>query len=179
MSNVELSPELKAMAILEGALCNLSEEIQQRVLRWACERFQFEGVGALSRQKKLKAGKNEYDQDAIDENEEGSSTNGLAEFYDQVDPESDADKALVVAYWYQFRGEQDEVEAQRVNRALKHLGQGVGNITRAFEALKGQKPALIVQTRKEGTTKQARKKFKVTTEGKKAIEKMLTAKGNR
>jgi DNA-binding PadR family transcriptional regulator len=67
-----------------------------------------------------------------------------------------------------------DVEAQRVNTELKQLGHGVSNITRAFDALKSQKPALIMQTRKEGTSKQARKKYKVTTEGKKAVERMLS-----
>jgi hypothetical protein len=69
------------------------------------------------------------------------------------------------------------VEAQAVNTRLKDLGHGVGNITRAFEALKDEKPALIVQTKKEGSTQQARKKFRVTAEGKKKVEGMLKAEG--
>jgi len=48
--------------------------------------------------------------------------------------------------------------------SLKHLGHGFGNITRAFENLKAMKPALIVQTRRDGSSPQARKKFKVTSE---------------
>jgi DNA-binding PadR family transcriptional regulator len=38
------------------------------------------------------------------------------------------------------------------------------------------KPALVVQLRKEGTTRQARKKFKVTSEGKRAVARMLAKK---
>ena len=52
---------------------------------------------------------------------------------------------------------------------LKNLGHGVGNITRAFDTLRASKPALTVQTRKEGSSKQARKKFRVTTEGHRRI----------
>jgi hypothetical protein len=82
-------------------------------------------------------------------------------------------KALVGAYWMQFKEGVNDVDAMTVNTRLKHLGHGVGNITRAFEALKAERPSPIVQTRKEGNTKQARKKFKVTNEGKKRVEGML------
>jgi hypothetical protein len=39
--------------------------------------------------------------------------------------------------------------------------------------LKSQKPALVVQLKKSGSTKQARKKYKLTTAGKKAVEQLI------
>ncbi len=175
MAEVELSAELKAMVAVERALTGVAGDVQQRVLRWACERFGIQGVPLRADKKRSAQGEEEEG----DENGDGGNApagGGLAEFYDRAAPETDTDKALVMAYWYQYKEGQSEVEAQRVNKELKHLGYRVGNITRAFEGLKGQKPALIVQTRKEGTTKQARKKYKVTGEGKKVVEKMLAAK---
>ncbi len=170
MAATELSGELTAMAAIENAIGGLSEDIQHRVLRWACERF---GLQAAPSRRK---GPGEA---ARDDTDEATDTPGnvveattLAEFYDTKAPSSDADKALVVAYWKQFKEGEAEVESQAINTALKHLGYGVGNITRAFEALKAQRPAPIVQLRKEGKSQQARKKFKVTAEGKKAVEKM-------
>ena len=71
-----------------------------------------------------------------------------------------------------MQGEAD-FDAQSVNTKLKHLGHGVGNITQALDVLKDRRPQLIVQLRKSGTTKQARKKYKVTTAGKSAVEAML------
>jgi hypothetical protein len=85
------------------------------------------------------------------------------------------DKALVVAYWLQVRGGAADIDAQTANTELKHLGHGISNVTRAFEGLKSQKPALMIQLRKEGSTQQARKRFKVTAEGRKSVERMLTA----
>jgi hypothetical protein len=57
------------------------------------------------------------------------------------------------------------------------MGHRVPNITIAMDELQRQKPQLAVQLRKAGTTKQARKTYKITTEGIKYVEAML--KGER
>lgn len=160
-----LTGELKAMAQVESALKGLTDEEVGRVMQWANARFK-----AL----KGSAGKGDSGGGGRQDIEEHGD---LATFYSAAGPETDADKALVVAYWLQHREGVSDVEAQTVNTRLKHLGYGVGNITRAFETLKDEKPSLIVQTKKEGSTKQARKKFKVTAEGKKKVEGMLKAEG--
>ena len=90
-----------------------------------------------------------------------------------VSPSTDTEKVLVVGYWFQFRDGAQELEALKINNQLKHFGHGVGNVSRALELHKTLKPALMIQKRKEGATKQARKKFVVTDEGKKYVEKML------
>lgn len=172
MSDKGLSKELSAMAQLEEALNALSEEERGRVLSWAGSRF---GVAIAAAQKTARAkvgGGAEDDADEAQEDKPDASTS-LAEFYDAAAPTSDGEKVLVVAYWFQYRQGETELDAQKLNSNLKHLGHGIGNVTRALESNKSQKPALIVQMRKEGTTKQARKKFKVTNEGKKVVERML------
>ena len=45
--------------------------------------------------------------------------------------------------------------------------------TDAINQLIKRKPQLRIQTKKEGKTKQARKKYKVTAEGIKAVQKLL------
>ena len=168
MTTKELSPELKAMAEIEAALKDLPDEECGRVMQWAASRFR--GLGKPA----VKTGSDNGDSEtAKDLTKYGS----LAEFYDAGAPETETDRALVAAYWFQFREGVADVEAQRVNTELKHLGHGVSNITRALDELKSQKPALIIQTRKTGTTKQARKKYKVTGEGKKAVERMIAHEG--
>ena len=159
----ELSNELKAMAQVEAALKELGEEERARVMHWAAARF---GVAVKAAKKDNGKGSDAGD---IDSTEYAA----LAELYDAVAPTTEADRALVAAYWFQIRQGAADVEAQAINAELKHMGHGVGNITRAFDALKSHKPALIIQTRKEGTTKQARKRYKVTGEGKKAVESMI------
>lgn len=170
MVNLELSSELKAMATLEGALKELNDDERQRVLRWIFERFGAQLPKSAIKPPSKPAGSNASDENDVVANNE---TEDLAEFYDQATPSTDAEKTLVVAYWFQYKQGQADVESQSINTQLKHLGHGVSNITRAFDTLKSQKPALIVQTRKDGSSKQARKKFKVTSEGKKAVEHML------
>jgi len=172
MTTFELSSELKAMATLEGALKELNDDERQRVLRWVFERFGTQLP--KSPIKPASEGKTApYSTGDEGDTTGATDTDGLAEFYDKAAPSTDAEKALVVAYWSQYKQGQADIESQAINTQLKHLGHGVTNITRAFDNLKSQKPALIVQTRKEGASKQARKKFKVTAEGKKSVEQML------
>ena len=79
--------------------------------------------------------------------------------------------------WMQKRSGMETFDSAAVNRELKHLGHGVGNITAAFNDLMAQKPALAMQTAKSGKSKQARKKYKITRAGEKAVAEMLV--GNR
>ena len=168
MPDANLSDELKAMAQIEAALENLEKDVRARVMRWATDRYEIAGGGNKSGSKGRALSKDH-------EAEDGEYGN-LSEFFNACAPSADADRVLVAAYWFQYKEGQDEAESQRINKELKNLGHGVGNITRAFNILKGQKPALVVQTRKEGTTKQARKKYKVTAAGKKQVEEMLEGK---
>jgi DNA-binding PadR family transcriptional regulator len=90
-------------------------------------------------------------------------------------PKSDTDGELVGAYWLQISKGQADVDAQEVNRELKQLGHGVGNITRAFDHLMAAKPQLVIQTRKSGKVKQARKKYRVTEEGIARVNQLIAA----
>jgi hypothetical protein len=60
-----------------------------------------------------------------------------------------------------------------VNKELKNLGEGILNITSALDALKAQKPALALQLKKAGKSRQARKTYKVTVAGLKFVENMI------
>jgi len=59
------------------------------------------------------------------------------------------------------------------NASLKDLGHGLSNVTVALDGLKDEKPALILQLKKSGTSKQARKTYKLTVEGAKRVRQML------
>lgn len=163
-----LSSELQAMVQVESALDALDPAERARVIQWAQAKFRSAGGAARS------PADTPVDSERTG-SDEGLGFQDLPAFYDAANPAGDAEKALVCAYWMQFRQGASDLDSQAINTELKHLGHGIGNITRAFEALKSQRPAMIVQTRKEGSTQQARKRFKVTTEGKKAVERMLRA----
>ena len=162
----DLSPELKAMAQIEAALQDLADDVRARVMQWASSRFRASAKpsGGSIAEAEAQAGTTDL-----------GEYRTLAEFYDAAAPSTDADRALVAAHWLQRQGEATDVEAQKVHSELKHLGHRVSNITQAFEALKSRKPALIMQVRKEGTTRQARKKYRITVEGKRAVERMLAS----
>ncbi len=172
MSGITMSKELEAMVQIEQALQGLTEEELRRVLTWAGSRFGVTIAQAKGERQKITSGtSDDHDDDAPPTG--SSEISSLAEFYDLASPTSDGEKALVVGYWFQVKEGATELEAQKINSELKHLGHGIGNVTRALDWLKAQKPALMIQKRKEGTTKQARKKFVVTNEGKKHVEKMV------
>ena len=59
------------------------------------------------------------------------------------------------------------------SKQLKDLGHSVSNITRAFDSMMSQRPRLVIQVRKSGKTKQARKRYRVSREGIKRVQSML------
>jgi hypothetical protein len=156
--------ELKAMKTVADALTGLNKDAVSRVLQWTAGSF---GVSvSVSPRAKSVITKVE-EEGGID----GTPTaESFADLYAAAQPKTDADRALVAGFWYQFKEGQEEFASQTINSALKNLGHGVSNITKALEALKAQSPALVMQVRKSGSSQQARKKYKLTDAGKKAVE---------
>lgn len=74
-------------------------------------------------------------------------------------------RILLVAAYLQEKGNLNEVASLDINSQLKKLGYGVANITTLINGLLKKTPPQIVVTRKDGGTKQSRRKFKVTEKG--------------
>lgn len=175
--------ELSAMKALHEALLPLSPEGRGRAIAWA--------IGALDVPLSMKSAgglrKNtDQNTDSTDGGDDDAApdptrkTGGFTEFADllgEAQPQTDADKALVGGYWFQVVGGVEDFTSQAVNDKLKDTGEAVGNITRAMDKLKASKPQLIRQLLKSGKSQQARKKFKLTTAGIQAVERMLKAEG--
>lgn len=163
--------EIEAMKAIAEALDGLPQISVTRVLRWAIGAFQADVP--LPAGAETQVGNQSLGEAADSAPSGGHEIRDLADLYHAVDPGSDSLKALVGTYWLmKFEGE-PEVDTQTVNKLLKDLGFGVTNITRAFYGLVRSKPQLVLQTRKAGTTKQARKKYKLTKQGEQEIEKHL------
>ena len=93
----------------------------------------------------------------------------------QWSPETMAERALIGAYTLS-RGKADKtVTSQAINAELKRAGIPVPNITRAIESNLRAKPPLMVQKKKMGTTRQARKQYAITPEGVEFVEGKLQA----
>ena len=97
----------------------------------------------------------------------------FAELFDSANPASNSDKVLVAGYWLQVCQNAESFDGQSANKELKNLGHGIANITNAVNGLKNQKPALALQLQKSGKSQQARKVYKVTVAGIKAVEAMI------
>jgi len=166
-------PEIHAMGTIAGALVDLDSEAQARVLDWAARRFNVSipsGGGASSRGR----GDGRNDGGGPDHNPPGDvEFQDFVDLYDSAGPRTDADRALVGGYWFQIVGGNSDFQAQEVNTALKDVGNGVGNITQALDQLQSRTPALVRQVAKSGRSRQARKKYKLTTAGTAAVRRML------
>lgn len=99
--------------------------------------------------------------------------NTFPDLYHAASPETESDKALVAGYWIQVCQQKDGFESFAANSVLKDMGYTISNITRAFDALMAQDPKYVMQIKKTGTSRQARKVYKLTQAGLKRVGEML------
>jgi len=160
-------PEISAMMAINEALKDLSPDSVLRVIRWAADRFKVQASKTL--------GEPLLPPDASSEVLPTSTPqfSDAATLFDAAGPKTGAENALVLAYWLQKIIGRDEWTGFEINSELKHLGHGIGNITDALDSLISRKPALVIQTRKSGTSKQARKKYRLTQAGITEVQKMI------
>lgn len=95
------------------------------------------------------------------------------DLYHGANPSTESEKALVAGYWVQVCQQNDGFDSFTANSALKGMGYTVSNITRALDALMSQEPKYVMQIKKTGTSRQARKVYKLTTAGLKRVAEML------
>lgn len=162
MADNVLDAEIKAMQTISTALQSLEPDAIRRVLKWANERFQVKSISPTI-----------PDHDSHGSENPPPAFNEFSDLFDAANPTMDVDKALVAAFWFQVVQKHDDLDSQQLNNELKHLGHPSGNITRALENLINRSPRLVMQTRKGGTTKQARKRYKLTREGIRAVQNMI------
>lgn len=173
-------PEIAAMGAIAAALSGLDEATRGRVLRWGADRF---GLSAATSSPAPQAGRPLRSDNEDDEHDVYETAGGdvgfehFAELHDAANPTSDAQRLLVAAYWTQVHESKPQFGSQELNKLLKDLGHGVGHISQRMESLIKQKPALVLQLRKAGKTAQARKTYKVTAAGIKAVEALVAGDG--
>lgn len=175
-STTDPMAEVKAMALVAEAVSGLDAEATARIVRWMADRYKV-GLSFGGGKDRAESGRSGSAAPSGGGNGNGSRDDhqfaDLAELYNATAPESDADKTLVAAYWAQYGEGKAEFGSQELNTALKNLGHAIGNITTAFDTLKARKPAPVMQLKKSGSSKQARKTFRLTLAGKSAVEAMI------
>ena len=173
MDAPDVDREFTAMQTVFGALEPLDGDSRQRVVEYIVARL---GIAAV-RGAPSGSPAGDEKKGGQPEQEEGSPPERrfatLAELHDATDPQSDKDRVLVTAYWLQVCEGTDSFLGYSVNKALKDLGHGVSNVTGAVDALKRPKPALVLQLKKAGKSRQARKTHKLTDAGVAAVKAMI------
>ena len=96
-----------------------------------------------------------------------------AELLAAANARTDAQRVLAISYWFQVCEGQPDLDAMTLNRELKNLGHGVTNITGVLSRLMEGRPQLVLQLKKSGSSRQARKKYKLTQAGRQRAEAML------
>jgi hypothetical protein len=169
--------EIEATLAVYKALKSLDGDAQERVVEHVAGIL---GINGSLKSANPKETSEETNADTPDEDDpvadqaSGTPTFAtFAELFHAADPQTEADKALVAGYWLQVYKNADSFDSQSANRELNHLGHRVGNITQAISALNSQRPALAIQLAKSGSTRQARKTYKITTSGVAAVKAML------
>jgi hypothetical protein len=161
-------PEHEAIGKVIEALDGLDAELQDRVIRWAADRY---GV-TLGAKPRLSGSTGDG----------GGAGGGIPSDYEDVGdlvaaaaPSTDEDRALVIAYWLQELREEKQptFTGQQVNTELKNLGHGTDNITAVIGRLVATSPQQMLQTKKTGSNRQGRKTFKVTKAGKRRVQELL------
>lgn len=175
--------EFTAIQSIHGSLQPLDEPARVRVLTYILSLLEIDlkvSVGknpAKGGGSGIKANLNEDETD--EEPEESESAKGipeyssLAELHDAANPKTNADRALVAAYWFQVCLKQESFNAAEANKELTQLGHKIANITDAIDTCRKQKPALILQLKKSGTSRQARKTYKISHAGIGTVEAFI------
>lgn len=169
--------EIDAMKTISSAFAELDASAQERVIAWLSSRF---GISKAYADRSADGSTSER---AQGEDRERSGPQNLrqfdhaAELLESAQPKTEAERALVLAYWFQACQGAASFTSRQVNDELKDIGHGVGNITRAIDALIDSKPATVIQLEKSGKSKQAQKKFRLTHEGIKRVQQLLSKPG--
>lgn len=166
--------EIEAMSAIAKALGTLEKDAVVRVLHWASERY---GVApsmpthhtTVERAQSANA----VPQQKVNGTVEVAVYSDFHELFDAANPSTSVEKALVAGYWFQVLKGQEDLDSQQLNKELKNLGHPSTNITRDLDSLINKTPRHVMQIRKDGSTRQARKKYKLTREGIKAVDRML------
>lgn len=157
--------ELDAMRSIADALNGLDQEAIERVLRWVREKYRVSG-------QRFEPGMTQAAQSAGSE----ARFSDPASIVAAANPQTGTERALVVGYYFQVIEGQTDLDAQAINRELKHMGYGLTNVTNTLSSLMNQKPQLVIQTRKTGTSFQSRKRYRLTHEGIQRVRQLLGGK---
>jgi hypothetical protein len=171
--------EFEAMRTIHATLAGLPLEAQGRVLAYIAsvlnitDRVALPSSKAQHRANKAQSagdGNESHDLSTVDASSEFAT---FADFCNAANPSNGVERVLVAGYWLQVLGQEEGFGSQDANRELKNLGHQSTNITRDLDHLQSGSPKLVIQVKKSGNTRQARKLYKLTHAGISRVKEML------
>ena len=173
----EPKSEFEAFRQIHDALVDLDEDARGRVISSVATLLGIGNVAAkgATKDQTINDSAGGPDEETVDQEIEEAEFTEFAELYAAASPNSNSEKALVAGYWLQVCEGADSITAQGLNAELNHLGHKLTHVTDAMSQLISEKPQLVLQLRKSGKTKQARKTYKLSAEGIKRVRGMTGA----
>ena len=167
--------EFEAIRVMHAALEPLDDEARTRVLTYIASLLSVDPRIECRREEPAENDAKEKTEEAeVDEaTKQAPSFPSFAELFAAADPKSSGEKALVAGYWLQVCEGAESFTAAVAHKELRDLGHKLANITGAIDSMKSQRPMLILQLRKSGTSRQARKLYKLSHEGIKRIKEIV------
>lgn len=167
--------EFKAIQAVHKALEPLNHEARNRILNYIISLLEIDAqvIGRQGEAAQIENTANDTGSSA--ENLEGLDTEitSFAELYAAASPGTNGERALVAGYWLQVCEGADGFTGGGANKELTNLGHKLPNVTDAINSMKNRKPMLILQVKKSGSSRQARKTYKVSEEGAKRVREMI------
>ncbi len=170
---MENDQELSALQTAFDALKCLDDDGRKRSIEWLLQKFGIAHSKVVSAHPQNTMEESDGATLDIQESISLKKFNSLAEVFERPDFKTDAERALVAAAFLQEKQDLPDITGFEINKELKDLGHGVSNITLAMASSINRMPRWIIQTKKEGKGAQARKKYKVTMEGFKAVYSIM------
>ena len=171
----DAASEFEAIQVVHGALEPLNSEAKTRVLTYVANLL---GIDARVMASRPASTTSEADDEGPNRNagqpkEQTRTFGSFAELYAAAEPKTNGEKALVAGYWLQVCKGEESFTGASVNKELNNLGHKLANVTDSIDSAKNRKPMLMLQTRKSGSSRQARKLYQVSQAGVNRIEEMI------
>ena len=167
--------EFEAIQTIHGALQPLDDEAKTRVLTYIASLLGIDVPVIRSREASTESddGGQVEGKDATESTSQVPNLPTFADLFSRASPKSNGEKALVAGYWLQECQGENSFTGASANKELNHLGHKLANITDAIDTMKSRKPMLVLQIKKSGSSRQARKLYKVSQEGVNRVVEMV------
>ena len=168
--------ELEAMKTVLEAVQGLSPQATGRVLAWVSDSLKLEVTTTRPLSSRIPSPAIPTET-AVPRNETTKTAMGyedIASFVDGSGATTGSARAVAAAYWKQVVEGEDSWTGAALNTELKHQGHKLANVTSTLNGLMKRRPSLVVQVKKGGTSKQARKLYMLTSAGIKEAKAMFS-----